>query len=127
MSPKAAAALLRNTPDANALQSRASDPANSVWVGASAGTGKTKVLTDRVLRLLLPQSDGRPGTPPYKILCLTFTKAGAGEMALRLSKTLTKWAVMSEEELLKELCDLIGHPPNAEEKNAARTLFTRAA
>ncbi|MEQ1843137.1 MAG: UvrD-helicase domain-containing protein, partial [Verrucomicrobiales bacterium] len=55
------------------LQSRASDPGQSVWVAASAGSGKTKVLTDRVLRLLLPGPDGQPGTRPERILCLTFT------------------------------------------------------
>ncbi|HRQ62169.1 MAG TPA: UvrD-helicase domain-containing protein, partial [Alphaproteobacteria bacterium] len=52
--------------DPNVLQSRASNPESSVWVGASAGTGKTKVLTDRVLRLLLPAADGQSGTLPHK-------------------------------------------------------------
>jgi ATP-dependent helicase/nuclease subunit A len=128
MSPKNVqkiAVPLTGAPDANALQNRASDPTNSVWVGASAGTGKTKVLTDRVLRLLLPQIDGRAGTAPHKILCLTFTKAGAGEMALRLSKKLTQWAVMPEEKLKQELFALMGRKPNDEEANAARALFTR--
>src|SRR5688500_16971265 len=78
--------------DASAAQRRAADPSRSVWVGASAGSGKTKVLTDRVLRLLLPEegADGsiRPGTPPHRILCLTFTKAAAREMALRLNRRL---------------------------------------
>ena len=67
--------------DPNALQQMASNPHESIWVSASAGTGKTKVLTDRVLRLLLPRADGVPGTLPHRILCLTFTKAGAAEMA----------------------------------------------
>ena len=58
--------------DPNVLQERASNPEYSAWVGASAGTGKTKVLTDRVLRLLLPREDGRPGSVPGRIVCLTF-------------------------------------------------------
>ena len=74
------------TPD----QRRASDPAASVWVGASAGTGKTKVLTDRVLRLLLG------GTAPERILCLTFTRAAAAEMALRITRELARWTVADD-------------------------------
>ncbi|MCC6597897.1 MAG: double-strand break repair helicase AddA [Alphaproteobacteria bacterium] len=119
--------------DPNVLQRRASDPGVSVWVGASAGTGKTKVLTDRVLRLLLPRADGSPGAAPHKILCLTFTKAGAGEMALRVSETLARWAVMpetgdteaegTEKTLRKELRQLLGHDAGAAEITAARRLF----
>ena len=59
-------------------QTRAINPSASVWVSASAGTGKTKVLTDRVLALLLA------GTEAHRILCLTFTKAAAAEMSNRL-------------------------------------------
>ena len=59
-------------------QRDAADPAASAWVAASAGTGKTKVLTDRVIRLLLEGND------PKRILCLTFTKAAAAQMAIRL-------------------------------------------
>ncbi len=62
-------------------QGRGSDPAASAWVTASAGSGKTKVLTDRVLRLLLA-----PDARPAAILCLTFTKAAAAEMATRLAR-----------------------------------------
>ncbi|MDH5748192.1 MAG: UvrD-helicase domain-containing protein, partial [Rhodospirillales bacterium] len=58
------------------------DPALSVWVSANAGTGKTQVLTDRIARLLLG------GTRPERILCLTFTRAAAAEMATRLSRRL---------------------------------------
>ena len=82
--------------DPNVRQRRASDPDISVWVGASAGTGKTKVLTDRVLRLLLPRRDGRPGTAPHRILCLTFTKAAASEMVQRIGATLGAWATLPE-------------------------------
>lgn len=115
--------------DPNVKQRQASNPASSVWVGASAGTGKTKVLTDRVLRLLLPQAENLVGTPPHKILCLTYTKAGASEMALRISKTLSRWAVLPEghededKTLRKELKSLLGRPAQAYEITAARRLF----
>ena len=117
--------------DPNVLQRRAAAPDTSVWVSASAGTGKTKVLTDRVLRLLLPQIDSAgniaPGTPAYKILCLTFTKAAASEMALRISKTLARWTTMpldgDKKSLTAELKDLLGRTPQEPEIKAARKLF----
>ena len=77
--------MAAHAPRMTPAQHRASDPAASVWVGASAGTGKTKVLTDRVLRLLLG------GTAPERILCLTFTRAAAAEMALRITRELARW------------------------------------
>ena len=83
-------------------QRRASNPQKSVWVEASAGTGKTKVLSDRVLRLLLS------GVRPSKILCLTYTKAAAVEMNQRISSRLSKWAVADEKNLLTELNELLG-------------------
>ncbi len=67
---------------ANAEQLQASDPAVSAFVGASAGSGKTKLLTDRLLRLMLS------GAAPERIQCLTFTKAAAAEMAVRLQRIL---------------------------------------
>ncbi len=109
--------------DPNVLQRRASMPDKSVWVSASAGTGKTKVLTDRVLRLLLPRENTQPGSPAHKILCLTFTKAAASEMALRISETLRRWAVMPETDLKDTLKTLLGREPSAEEKDHARRLF----
>lgn len=116
--------------DPDVQQRRASDPAMSVWVTASAGSGKTKVLTDRVLRLLLPREDGQTGSKPYRILCLTFTKAAAKEMALRISKTLAAWAVMpiegsgAEKGLRRSLEELLGAPPSEGVLKAARRLFT---
>lgn len=117
----------------NVLQRRASRPDASVWVSASAGTGKTKVLTDRVLRLLLPREErpGQiiPGAPAHKILCLTFTKAAASEMALRISKTLSAWAIMpldgpeGTKTLYAELRGLLGRAPSTIEIKAARKLF----
>ncbi|MCD8571486.1 MAG: double-strand break repair helicase AddA [Alphaproteobacteria bacterium] len=115
--------------DPNVLQRQASDPAASVWVGASAGTGKTKVLTDRVLRLLLPVSADEPGTRPHKILCLTFTKAGASEMTIRVAQALSRWAVMEEGNenengsLRYELKALLGRAAEDYEVTAARKLF----
>jgi ATP-dependent helicase/nuclease subunit A len=79
----------------------ASDPLLSAWVGASAGSGKTKVLTDRVLALLLA------GTPPHKILCLTFTKAAAAEMRNRINGKLASWVTKDDEALAHELAPLV--------------------
>ena len=106
-------------------QRRASDPSTHVWVSASAGTGKTKVLTDRVLRLLLPRADGQPATPPQTILGITFTKAAANEMQIRILETLASWSVMEEETLENALADLFGHAPRADQIEQARSLFTR--
>ena len=82
------------------LQREASDPGASIWVGASAGSGKTTVLVNRVLRLLLA------GVKPQKILCLTFTRAGAAEMANRVTESLSRWAVCSDDELRASLDEL---------------------
>ena len=102
-------------------QRQASNPNCSVWVEASAGTGKTKVLSDRVLRLLLAKVD------PSKILCLTYTKAAAVEMNERITKRLSTWAVQKQEELEDELYKLLGNDFNNKNKdelsNFARTLF----
>lgn len=100
-------------------QRLASDPAASVWVSASAGTGKTKVLTDRVLRLLLA------GTPPHRLLCLTFTKAAAAEMALRIHRVLAGWTAMDEAALSLALADLTGAPPDSATEAVARRLFAQ--
>ena len=78
-------------------QWRASDPALSAFVSANAGSGKTHVLVARVVRLMLS------GTPPARILCLTFTRAAAAEMAERLFSTLSHWLRLSDEELIAEL------------------------
>ncbi|WP_366555423.1 double-strand break repair helicase AddA [Aquibaculum sediminis] len=104
---------------ATALQLRAADPEASVWVNASAGTGKTKVLTDRVLTLLLR------GTPPERLLCLTFTKAAAAEMRNRLAKVLQHWATSDEEVLTDRLFQLLGRPAEPEESLRARQLLAR--
>ncbi|WP_342760754.1 UvrD-helicase domain-containing protein [Azospirillum thermophilum] len=105
--------------DPNVAQRRASDPMASVWVGASAGSGKTKVLTDRVLRLMLS------GTPPARILCLTFTKAAAAEMSIRINRTLGIWATLSDAALEDRLADLTGERPSPEMRTNARRLFAQ--
>ncbi len=104
---------------ASLAQRRAASPASSVWVAASAGTGKTKVLTDRVLSLLLE------GTPPPRILCLTFTKAAAAEMSNRLALRLARWATLEETKLAGELQSLTGQAPDADLVETARQLFAR--
>ncbi|MBC8338852.1 MAG: double-strand break repair helicase AddA [Alphaproteobacteria bacterium] len=100
-----------------AAQITAADPNQSVWVSANAGTGKTHVLIERILRLLLS------GTPPRKILCLTFTKAAAAEVANRLSERLGHWAAMDEAALAKNLQELLGKPASEQETATARALF----
>jgi ATP-dependent helicase/nuclease subunit A len=99
------------------LQQVASDPKNSAWVFASAGSGKTKILVDRVLRLLL--SD----VTPDKILCLTFTKNAALEMQDRINSELAKWILCDEEELVEKLKNLSGKSPGQDVLKKARTLF----
>ena len=115
------------TKTANENQSEAADPQKSVWVGASAGTGKTKVLIDRVLRRMLPRGGSHPqsATRPDKILCLTFTKTAAAEMSNRIYKKLGSWAVMPDEDLKKELTALMGETPPEAMQHAARRLFAR--
>jgi len=97
-------------------QAAASDPLVHAALSASAGTGKTHVLTSRVLRLLLR------GTPPSSILCLTFTKAGAAEMANRIGERLAHWVRLPTDVLRKELFALgeDNGPPAVER---ARRLF----
>lgn len=106
---------------ATSQQMAASDPCRSVWVEASAGTGKTKVLSDRVLRLLLAKVN------PTKILCLTYTKAAAVEMNERIARRLSTWAVEKDELLEEELAKILGPEFNAANRKEmlsyARTLF----
>ena len=94
---------------ADERQRSASDPRTSAWVSASAGCGKTKVLTDRVLSLLLEE------VPPARILSITFTKAAAAEMQNRLIGRLSAWTTMPEEALSDTLKDLLGHRPREDE------------
>ncbi|MDY0009983.1 MAG: UvrD-helicase domain-containing protein, partial [Bdellovibrionales bacterium] len=104
-------------PDPNIAQRKASDPLSSVWVTASAGTGKTKVLTDRVLRLMLS------GATPDQILCLTFTKAGASVMTNRIREELAVWATCDDKKLDEKLTKLNGKKPDDATTRRARQMF----
>src|SRR6516165_6083740 len=112
---------LRSIPEAvRATQARASDPASSSFVSANAGSGKTHVLVQRVIRLLL--SD----VPPEKILCITFTKAAAANMAERVFSTLGHWVTLDDASLDAAIREAgIAHP-NAKVRNKARKLFASA-
>ena len=101
----------------DALQRRAANPKKSIWLTASAGSGKTKVLTDRVLTLLLG------GTSPEHILCLTFTKAAAAEMANRVNERLAEWATMSAPILIEILGKVLDRVPKSREVKRAQCLF----
>src|SRR5437763_2974032 len=103
--------------EAAATQRLASRPGESVWVAASAGTGKTKVLTDRLLALMLG------GTNPSHILCLTFTRAAAAEMANRINQRLAAWTTLPPGRLEEELVALTGQFPQEHETARARQLF----
>ncbi len=98
-------------------QKLAAHPQNSCWVGASAGTGKTKVLVDRILNLLLS------GVHSESILCLTFTKAAAVEMQNRLTSKLQEWAILDESKLIETLYDLTSTNPAKELIQKARGLL----
>ncbi len=99
-------------------QRTAADPGASVWVSASAGTGKTSVLIARLKRLLLQ------GANPARILCLTYTNAAAAEMQNRLYVDLKNWVAMDEPALASELQSLTGRPADKSVSARARQLFT---
>lgn len=106
--------------DASTRQIEAADPARNTWLSANAGSGKTRVLTDRVARLLLG------GVEPQHILCLTYTKAAASEMQNRLFRRLGEWAMMPEPDLRRALATL-GEVALPDDRLArARQLFARA-
>ncbi|WP_408591186.1 double-strand break repair helicase AddA [Novosphingobium sp.] len=99
----------------NQLQAVA--PERTVWLSASAGTGKTQVLSARVLRLLL-----QPGVEPDQLLCLTFTKAGAAEMATRVNEVLARWVRLDDTQLAIDL-KAIGAPFDPATVQRARSRF----
>src|SRR6059058_3875455 len=106
--------------DVLARQIEASNPSVSAWVAANAGSGKTHVLAQRVIRLLLR------GTAPEKILCLTYTKAAAANMANRVFETLARWTPLSDEALDAEIATIEGHRSDAARRTRARRLFAQA-
>jgi ATP-dependent helicase/nuclease subunit A len=101
-------------------QTRASNPAASAFVSANAGSGKTHVLVQRVIRLLLD------GVPPEKILCITFTKAAAANMAERVFSTLGHWVTLDDDALDHAIKDAGIPHPNRALRSAARKLFASA-
>lgn len=103
-----------------AEQHTASDPAVSAWVSANAGSGKTHVLAQRVIRLLLE------GTNPAKILCLTFTKAAAANMANRIFDTLRQWVEFDDARLNKAMAETGAKRIDAKKRAQARRLFASA-
>jgi ATP-dependent helicase/nuclease subunit A len=104
-----------------ANQHAASDPAVSAWVSANAGAGKTHVLAQRVIRLLLERS-----TDPSKILCLTFTKAAAANMANRIFDTLRKWIALDDAGLDAAIRETGAKLAGASQRDRARRLFAAA-
>jgi ATP-dependent helicase/nuclease subunit A len=111
----------RNIPDAaTAKQRLASDPTASVFVSANAGSGKTYVLVNRVIRLLLD------GVPPEKILCVTFTKAAAANMAERVFARLGHWVTLDDAALDAEIRNAGAPHPDAKLRARARELFASA-
>ena len=105
-------------PELKGEQAAASDPQAHASLSASAGTGKTQVLTARVLRLLLQ------GARPESILCLTFTKAAAAEMANRIGARLASWVRLKESKLGTDLLHL-GEANDPKTRERARQLFAR--
>ncbi|TPM28012.1 double-strand break repair helicase AddA [Mesorhizobium sp. B2-3-5] len=106
--------------DTASSQSRAADPGNSAWVSANAGSGKTHVLAQRVIRLLLN------GTDPSRILCLTYTRAAAANMSNRVFSTLSDWTALGDAELAVKIEALEGRRPHRDTMRRARRLFAEA-
>lgn len=111
---------MTNPMSATPEQKRASNPAASAWVGANAGSGKTHVLVDRVTRLMIA------GVDPAAVLCLTYTKAAAAEMANRLHERLGEWVGISNEKLSQRLTQLGCDDIDPQTLVRARRLFTAA-
>jgi ATP-dependent helicase/nuclease subunit A len=107
-------------PNVRDTQARASDPAASSFVSANAGSGKTHVLVQRVIRLLLDD------VAPEKILCITFTKAAAANMAERVFTTLGHWVTLDDDALDAAIRDAGIPHPSARLRKSARKLFACA-
>lgn len=103
--------------DIKKQQQLASNPKFSSWVFASAGSGKTRILVNRILRLLLND------VSPEKILCLTFTKAGASEMEERINNDLIKWANLDDDSLAKNIREIQGISATSQSINKAKSLI----
>lgn len=106
--------------ETRARQETASDPRNSAWVSANAGSGKTHVLSQRVIRLLLGRTD------PARILCLTYTRAAAANMSSRVFRDLAAWTSLSDAALSRKIAQIEGRKPKPDDLTRARTLFATA-
>ncbi len=100
-------------------QRDAVQPSDNIWLSASAGTGKTQVLTARVIRLLLEE-----GVEPENLLCITFTKAGAAEMAERINQLLAAWVQLDDHRLFGDL-ESIGAASGPTARQRASELFAK--
>jgi ATP-dependent helicase/nuclease subunit A len=107
-------------PQVRELQRAVAQPDVSAWVAANAGSGKTHVLAQRVINLLLD------GVAPEKILCITFTKAAAANMAKRVFDTLATWTTLDDAALDTAIHEGSGMPSDARRRLVARRLFARA-
>lgn len=105
--------------DPSTQQRIASNPKTSVWVSASAGTGKTKILVDRLLRLLLD------GVNVDNILCITYSKAAAQEMINRLMEILSNWSIAENKSLIEQITNISGNSPTEEQIILAKELFSK--
>src|SRR6202167_2959676 len=101
-------------------QTDVSNPDVSAWVAANAGSGKTHVLAQRVINLLLK------GVEPEKILCITFTKAAAANMAKRVFDTLAQWTTLDDADLDDAIRARSNIVPDAKRRALSRQLFARA-
>src|ERR1051326_6896507 len=108
------------SPAVRKLQTEVSDPRTSAWVAANAGSGKTHVLAQRVVNLLLE------GVAPEKILCLTFTKAAAANMAKRVFDTLAAWTTLDDASLDAAISEGSNLTASPAQRALARRLFGRA-
>ena len=106
-------------PEVRRRQNEAADPTASVFIAANAGSGKTHVLAQRVVNLLLD------GVQPEKILCITFTKAAAANMAKRVFDQLAEWTTLDDADLDKAI-GAHGSGSAAVRRALARRLFARA-
>src|SRR3954462_2733196 len=118
--PITAPRVLGAIPEAiRAVQMTASDPAVSAWVAANAGSGKTHVLAQRVIRLLLA------GVDPAKILCITFTKAAAALLANLVVGTVAQWTARDATALEREIGAMGGKSVGQQQRALGRQLFAR--
>ncbi len=107
--------------EASDAQHKAADPRASVFVSAHAGSGKTYLLVNRVIRLLLS------GTPPQRILCINYTRAAAAEMRTRIFQRLAEWIHLDDDHLLESIRDRLGQADfSVDDLPRARRLFARA-